>query len=190
MMMWPFPDDGSFSDGRRRSSAADDPDVRLTCQLAEALLADVRTRHQRITVEVQNRVVLLSGTVDKRSVKQVARDITREASGVVDICDSLQVTGDDEAGSPLLGDEYRFQGIVADMQANDLPGHPTLGMPRRRVTVAWAILAASAWAFLTVLMVTSQWVGVAVSCLVIGLILMVVNQRRRHRCGVGRSPKR
>lgn len=179
-MMWPFPDEGSFSGDRRRFPGMDDPDVRLTYRVAEALLNDARTRHQRVTVEVQNRVVLLGGVVDERSVKVVVRDIARAVPGVTDTCDAIRVArGNDQEPGP--SDEDRFRSIVADLQTGPSHANGSLGMAPMPVVVMWATLAAVAWAVLTVLMVTAQWAGVAVTCAVIGLVITVVNRRRRRR---------
>jgi hypothetical protein len=176
MMWWPLPDDGSSSQGWRRQPATDDPDVRLTRQVADALLSDGRTRHQSITVEVQNRVVLLTGTVDTASARQAARYITRDVHGVADICDSLRVTGPEADDRGLSGDGERFQRIVADLQAE---GHVP-GFPRGPNVAMWSALAAFTWALLTVLMVTSRWDGVAAVCLAIGVTLKVVHHRRKR----------
>lgn len=176
MMWWPLPDDGSSSDGWRRRPATDDPDVRLTRQVADALLSDGRTRHQPITVEVQNRVVLLAGTVDTAWVRLVVRDVARDVRGVADICDSLRVTGPDTGDrEPSDGDDDRFQRIVADLRAESVSGLPW--GPR---VVLWSVLAAGVWALLTILMVVSRWDGVVAVCLAIGVTLKVVHQRRKR----------
>ncbi|RSM43111.1 hypothetical protein DMB66_53730 [Actinoplanes sp. ATCC 53533] len=188
MMMWPFPDDGSFSGGRRRFPATDDPDVRLTYEVADALLSDARTRHQRITVEVQNRVVLLSGTVDSRSSQQAAGDTARGVAGVADICNTLRVTKDDDP-EPLAPGTGEFRKIVAELEAQDWPGGGRLGKPQGSVLM-WSTLAGGTWVFLTLLMVTSRWTGAALTCLAVGLVLTVVNWRRRRLTDSVSAPKR
>ncbi|GAA3939510.1 BON domain-containing protein [Actinoplanes auranticolor] len=176
MMMWPLPEDGPSPDGRRRSPATDDPDLWLTYQVADALLSDVRTRHRRVTVRVHNRVVLLSGTVDRQVHKQAVGDAARDVTGVVDVCNAIRVTGD-KAGS-CAGSTDEFQRIVDRLRAEQPPttdrsaasaGHP----------VVWAASAAGVWGLLTMLMVSSQWTAVALTCLTVGLILTVASRRRR-----------
>jgi hypothetical protein len=176
-MMWRFPDDGLFFGDRRRFPDTGNPDVRLTYLVAEALLNDARTRHERVTVEVQNRVVLLGGVVAERSVQLAVRDIARAVPGVTDTCDSMRVIRDNAQESGV-SDEDRFRSIVADLEAGKPYVDPSLGMPR---IVTWAILAASTWALLTVLMVTSRWAAVAVTCALIGLVVTAVTRRRRRR---------
>ena len=179
IMMWPFPDEGSFPGDRRRSPATDDPDIRLTYRVAEALLSDDRVRHQRVAVEVQNSVVLLSGSVDSSSTKQAAGDTARGVTGVADICNTLRVTDDTEPRAVATGE---FQRIVAEWGESDAPAGGRL-VKARRSMVLWSILAAGTWIFLTLLMVTSQWTGVALTCVAIGLTLTVTNLRRRRRSG-------
>ncbi len=173
-MMWPFPDDGSFFSDQRRFPPTDNPDVRLTYCVAEALLTDARTRHQRIAIEVQNGVVLLSGTVDSRSAKQLTGDTVRGVAGVADICNTLRVTGND---TEPPGDE--FQDVIAELGTLEVPVAGRPGKQHRPV-VTWSILAAGTWVLLTLLMVTSRWTGVALTCLAVGLILAVMHWRRRH----------
>ena len=186
--MWP-PDDGSFSAGRRRFPETDDPDVRLTYHVAEALLNDARTRHQRVTVEVQNRVVLLGGVVDERSLKLVVRDIVCAVPGVTDTCDSLRVTRDNAEESGV-SDEARFRSIVANLEVEEPYADHSLGMPGMPVVVMWAVLAVTSWSVLAVLMVTSQWAAVAVTCALIGLVVTVVNRRHRSRGDAGTPAER
>nr|WP_221383251.1 BON domain-containing protein [Actinoplanes polyasparticus] len=184
--MWPFPDDGSFSSDRRRFPATDSPDVRLAYRVAEALLSDERIRHQRVAVEVQNRVVLLSGSVDSNSSKQAAGDAAGSITGVADICNTLRVTDDSE---PLAEGAGEFQRMVAEWDEPEPPGGGRLTKPHRSM-VLWSVLAAGTWLVLTLLIVTSQWTGVALTCVAIGLILAVVNRRRRTRSGSVHPTKR
>lgn len=183
MMMWPPPDDPSGSDPQRRFPARADPDVRLTCQIADRLLADARIRRQRVTVKVQNRVVLLSGTVDAPAVKQAVADVARTTEGVVDVCNALSVTGVEryarDRGDPTT-EEQRYQTIIAALQAEDPTWVGRLAKPIGRSAVrAWVAVAVIVWATMSVLMVRFGWAGVAVTCLVAGLALTIVRRRLR-----------
>ncbi len=150
MMMWPFPDDGSFPPGSRRSPGTDDPDVRLTYDVAEALTADDRLRRRRMVVEVQNRVVLLSGPVDCRQTADAAVTVARNVAGVRDVCDGLRprtrtvpgaVDGPVAATGP--GERQAFEEIVARLA----PRGGSLGSPDRigawPIGVVLALLVAS-----------------------------------------------
>jgi osmotically-inducible protein OsmY len=68
-MVWPWPDDGSIPYGGRPARRAEDADVRLAREVTDKLLTDDRTRRQRIVVDVQDRVVLLTGVVDTRPTR-------------------------------------------------------------------------------------------------------------------------
>lgn len=188
MMMWPLPDDGSFSGSWRRPSATDDPDVRLTYQVADRLVNDERIRHQQVTVEVQNRVVLLSGDVDTASTRQAVTDAARSVSGVVDVCDGLRVQ---ESGGIGTSHDQQFRVLVAALRAEDPSWGEQPTRPRRRSAVAlWAIAATLVWATLSVLMVRFGWAGVAVSCVAIGLALTVLRWRSTSRRAAKTSPER
>jgi osmotically-inducible protein OsmY len=67
----------------------DNADVRLTYEVTQRLQADARTRDPRITVEVQNGVVIHDGTVGDTEVKQLAADTARDTPGVRDVCNAL-----------------------------------------------------------------------------------------------------
>ncbi|MEU8230457.1 BON domain-containing protein [Actinoplanes sp. NPDC048967] len=175
MMMWPLPEDGPSPDGRRRSPATDDPDLCLTYQVADTLLSDVRTRHQRVTVRVHNRVVMLSGTVDRQIHKQAVGDAARDVAGVVDICNAIRVTGDKADSRVESTDE--FQKIIDRLRVDHPPTTDRRAAPARH-PVVWAASAAGVWGLLTLLMVSSQWTAVALTCLTVGLILTVAGRRQ------------
>jgi hypothetical protein len=177
MTMWPFPEEGPSFDGRRRCPATDDPDVVLTYQVADALLREGRARYRRVTVRVHNRVVLLSGTVDRQFLKQAVGDTAREVAGVVDVCNAVRVTGD-IGKNPEGSDE--FDSIVAGLRAQNPPVTERIPAPSGSVVV-WSASAVLIWTFLTLLMVTSQWTAVALTCLTVGLILTVAGRRRKNR---------
>ena len=200
MMMWPFPDDGSFTRGRSGFPAADDPDVRLTYAVADRLLSDSRIRHQRVTVEVQNRVVLLGGTVDSRSAGKATVEAARGVAGVVDVCNGLRVTGtstaEDPASAgqdrttPATADDDLFEGIVEGLRITDPRESGLRSSASRHRWVLWGALAAIVWALLSVLMVVSGWAALAVGCALVGLAFTLVRPRRSGRRNGLPAPRR
>ncbi len=185
MMMWPFPDDGSFPPRSRRSHT-DDPDVRLTYDVAEALTADDRTRRQRITVEVQNRVVLLGGAVDSPQTADVAVAVARNVIGVRDVCDGLRprtrTAPTDDAG-PLASagrsERQAFEEIVADLAA-PVPSQDSRDRTGSRPDGVVVVLLTSLCLLLGVLMAILGWLGVLIACAV-GVVAVERLQSRRRR---------
>lgn len=196
MMVWPFPDDGPFDPASRRLRRADNPDVRLTYQVADQLLADPRIGRQPITVEVQNRVVLLSGTVDCAEAKQAAGDTARRISDVYDVQNGLRVhpgeppasppgaphTGPARNGADTVDGGRQFDDIVAALTTDDPTLATRVRAPRRRVTLAVLfLLAALSWAVLSMLMVRHGWIGVLITCAVGATALAIGYGRRPGR---------
>ncbi|WP_052720713.1 BON domain-containing protein [Actinoplanes rectilineatus] len=132
--MWPLPyDDGSWFD--RRTDPANDPDLRLTGQVVERLLESPELRQERITVEAQNRVVTLTGSVTSPHVRATVAALVRDTPGVVDICNRLRLTRaafDDVRPDP-------FDALVAGWAtaSEPLPVWST----RRKVIIILATLA-------------------------------------------------
>lgn len=192
MMMWPLPDDGSFSGPARRFPATDDPDVRLTYEVADRILAEDRMHCQRVTVSVQNRVVLLAGVVDTPAMKQAVGDATRDVSGVADVCNALRVvkTGESGPGDDVTGDE-RFEAIIAASLAEDPSWSGQRAEPiGRAAVIAWTILVVAGWGLMSVLVAQFGWAGAAVSCVAAGLVVKLARRRRRGRRAVASSAKR
>jgi hypothetical protein len=88
--MWPPPSDDDFRLGREARPAASS-DVRLTCQVIERILEDPRLSGERITVEVQNRVVTLIGTASSLYARVAAAELARSTPGVTDICNRVEL---------------------------------------------------------------------------------------------------
>jgi hypothetical protein len=159
-MMWPLPNDGSFPYGPREPHRAEGPELRLTYQVAEALLADDRTRRQRITVEVQNRVVLLTGVVDCQQTREAAITVTRAVPDVRDVCDGLRMR---VAGAPFepgtsaitgLSVADAFDEIVAGLDADEPSPERPVGEERQLGGILLVLLA-------------------AVGCLLVGVLILV-----------------
>ena len=164
MMGWPFPDDGYPDWARHRLPPTDDPDVRLTYRVARELAADDLLRGQRITVEVQQGVVLLTGTVDGEQARRTAGLMARTVDGVRDVSNALRVP-DAEAAAAGTG-MPRFEDVVADLHISEERRWP------RRLAVA--VLGGLTWAALCVLMVEFGAIGVLVTCAAVAVTLSVV----------------
>lgn len=88
--MWPLPfDNGQYFPQRPRPAAG--VDVRLTCHVIERILGEPRLADERITVEVQNGVANLFGTVGSLYARVLAADVARSTAGVTDICNRLEL---------------------------------------------------------------------------------------------------
>ncbi len=196
MMMWPWPDGDPFGTGRG-FSATENPDVRLTYEVAQRLQADPRTRDRRITVEVQSGVVLLEGSVGSPQVKQTAADTARATPGVRDVCNTLRADNHD-TGSPAPPEpgpassesprwwsdqeiSQQFDRLVAGLAAEPTPAGPVSGGARRWTWVAIAAAVATAWALLSVVIVVLGWLGVVIGCLCAAVTSAVINAVRGRR---------
>jgi hypothetical protein len=144
------------------------------------MAADPDLQHGRITIEVQNGVVLLSGTVDAPQTRQTAGDTARHVDGVLDVCNDIHVNQPD--GQPH-DDATASTSDAFDEIARHLSEHlpPAGRTPRRAAKVTGGVLAALVlWAALCVLMVRYGPIGVAVTCAVAAITLHVAHGRRRR----------
>ncbi|MEV1329420.1 BON domain-containing protein [Micromonospora costi] len=89
MLPWPYPDDPAF--GPSGDPEPESEDLRLAALVAQRLAIDWVTRRQQITVAVQNRVVILSGTVASPDAREVAGDLAWDVPGVFDVCNTLRM---------------------------------------------------------------------------------------------------
>ncbi|WBB55591.1 BON domain-containing protein [Verrucosispora sp. WMMD573] len=71
-----------------------DEDTRLACQLLTSMQQDSRLRHERICIEVQNRVVVLDGTVSTAEVSAEAHALAWRTPGVHDVSNRLRLLGE------------------------------------------------------------------------------------------------
>lgn len=83
---WFFPDDlpSLFQTGPTSE------DARLACRLLEQMQRDPLLRHERICIEVQNRVVILEGNVSSADVKAHAHTVAWGTTDVHDISNRLR----------------------------------------------------------------------------------------------------
>ncbi|MBB2946681.1 hypothetical protein FB565_006449 [Actinoplanes lutulentus] len=68
-----------------------DHDAQLTHKVATRILHEPRLLDERITVQVQNSVVDLAGTVGSLYARLTAADIARSTPGVADVCNRLEL---------------------------------------------------------------------------------------------------
>ncbi|WP_229075867.1 BON domain-containing protein [Actinoplanes sp. DH11] len=76
----------------RSPSDDDGPDTRLAHQVSTRILEEPRLLGSSITVQVQNRVVDLAGTVGSLYARITAADLARSTPGVADVCNRLRLT--------------------------------------------------------------------------------------------------
>jgi hypothetical protein len=117
MLTWPTPDDGSFPPFPGDRQAPDGPDARLAHDVAGRIRAGDPAHRQRITVEVQNGVAILSGTVVSRTARRAAVAAALGVPGVRDVCDALAVL---DEPAPAAGDADDL-GIFEVLVANPAP---------------------------------------------------------------------
>ncbi|MFE9690278.1 BON domain-containing protein [Micromonospora sp. NPDC005806] len=86
---WPYPDFPFAGD----EPEPDREDVRLAALVAQRLSIDWTTRRQQITVSVQNRVVILGGTVADAQARRAAGELAWDVPGVFDVCNALRLYG-------------------------------------------------------------------------------------------------
>ena len=65
-------------------------DARLACRLLERMHRDPRLRRERICIEVQNRVVILDGTVRTAELGAAAGALAWRTPGVYDVSNRLR----------------------------------------------------------------------------------------------------
>ncbi|KAB1928206.1 BON domain-containing protein [Micromonospora noduli] len=65
-------------------------DAQLACRLLESMQRDPRLRHERICIEVQNRVVILDGVVTCADVSSEAHARAWSTAGVHDVNNRLR----------------------------------------------------------------------------------------------------
>jgi hypothetical protein len=157
-------------------------DVRLTYQVAQGLQADALTRGSRITVEVQNGVVLLEGKVHDAAVKQKAADVARGTPGVRDICNVLYAGESPGAASDEL---LQLERLVASVTAERADSVRSASRHTRRWWLI-AVSAVAAWALLSVAILHFGWIVAVIGCFCAAVVVEVANtvrERTRDRGG-------
>lgn len=159
MWLWPWPDE-EFS--RRHSGATDDPDTRIALDVVGRLCEDARLRGQQVTVEVQNRVLILTGTVGSPDTRNAVVASARGVAGIREVCDMLRVSG-----SPHAGDEEVFDRIVGGL-TTETSGASTPGAPAKDRRVLLALLA---WGLLSLLTAMLGLAAAAAVAIIAGIVL-------------------
>jgi osmotically-inducible protein OsmY len=90
MYHWPFPEDFPWQP-RHDESTGEHPDLRLALEVIERLRLVRSLRRQQISVHVQNRVVILTGTVSSPNLRTLAAAHAWRAPGTFDVCNRLDV---------------------------------------------------------------------------------------------------
>ncbi|NJP33602.1 BON domain-containing protein [Micromonospora thermarum] len=90
VMPWPLPENDPFHPAWDQPQP-DDEDTRLAALAAQRLSIDWTTRRQQITVTVQNRVVILAGTVADPDARAAAGELAWDVPGVADVCNTIRV---------------------------------------------------------------------------------------------------
>ncbi|MEV0902761.1 BON domain-containing protein [Actinoplanes sp. NPDC049802] len=145
--MWPLSSDDRWLN--RRALPAGGRDVELTCRVIERILGDPRLSGEFITVEVQNRVANLIGTVSSLYARVAAADLARSTPGVTDICNRLALAGvRDATDSWQHREPDPFDDIVAGWDSHR-PQPPKAEVARsqpqgRMLRAAAGLLAAAA----------------------------------------------
>lgn len=92
-----------FDDGTRPANGSD---VSLTCQVIERILDDPRLAGEHITVEVQNRVITLSGSVSSLYARITAAELARSTPGATDLCNRLRLARVADATTAIIPDAF------------------------------------------------------------------------------------
>ncbi|MEU8660758.1 BON domain-containing protein [Actinoplanes philippinensis] len=100
-------------------------DIDLTCQVVERIQDDPGLAGEFITVEVQNRVVNLLGTVSSLYARIAAADLARSTPGIADICNRLVLTTGGDRGSRQHPAPEPFDDIVAGWHTHQPQPRPT-----------------------------------------------------------------
>jgi hypothetical protein len=153
--VWPPSSDDRWLN--RQIRPATGPDVELTCRVIENILHDPRLDGELITVEVQNGVVNLIGTVNSLYARVEAADLARSTPGVADICNRLTLARVSDATADLQELERDpFDEIVAGWYTRRPDARRTQGYwqrpPAEVLRAAAGALAAAAgilWLALT-----------------------------------------
>ncbi|MGN9913431.1 BON domain-containing protein [Phytohabitans sp. LJ34] len=91
-VLWPYPEDAFFYRAQPgRSVDREDVDQAVAEGVLARLLGHDVTGDQPIHVDVQNRVAVLTGSVDSSEMIGMAGDLAWQAPGIVDVCNALTV---------------------------------------------------------------------------------------------------
>ena len=92
-------------------------DTGITTSVKAKLAADDTVKAYQVNVDTQNHVVTLTGTVDSFVAKEQAVRIAREAKGVTDVIDNLQLK--ETAATSGVGADINTAADTAEVKAKD-----------------------------------------------------------------------
>ncbi|MBO3744215.1 BON domain-containing protein [Actinoplanes flavus] len=175
--MWPLPpEDGPAF--HRKARPATRPDVELTCRVIRRILDDPRLARERVTVEAQNGVVTLLGTVTRRQARVTAADLARATPGVTDICNRLRLVPGADSLAPAERPDP-FDELVTDWDAT-VEHRPM----RVRLLVAAAAATAVATAMVPVLLLP-RYGDATLAAMLPGMLVTMTLIRAARRGGPG-----
>ncbi|SCG46025.1 BON domain-containing protein [Micromonospora halophytica] len=90
VMPWPLPDESWFRPDPQPPAPGGD-DAWLAGEIAYRIVGGVGPRARGVSVTVQNRVAILTGTVRDPSTRRLAGELAWLVPGVADVCNSLRV---------------------------------------------------------------------------------------------------
>ncbi|SCG43339.1 BON domain-containing protein [Micromonospora coxensis] len=90
VMPWPLPDDSWFRAEPQPPVSGGD-DAWLATEVTYRIVGGAGPRARRVSVTVQNRVAILTGSVRDPSTRQLAGELAWLVPGVADVCNSIRV---------------------------------------------------------------------------------------------------
>ncbi|WP_164842457.1 BON domain-containing protein [Actinoplanes solisilvae] len=144
------------------------PDGRLARRIAESLAGHDAFRRQPVAIQVQNRVAILTGSVESPEIYDALALHVRQTPGVTDLCDGLLIAD----GEARLRAARQFGELAAHLAV--APPHRPI---RRRTRVGAVLLA------LPVTVVLIEIAGWLAILFAIGLLALAADLllRRRRR---------
>ncbi|WP_250031080.1 BON domain-containing protein [Paractinoplanes maris] len=145
-------------------------DSALAHRIADALAADERFRRQPLALQVQNGVVILTGTVESPEIYDEVTGRVRQTPGVRDLCDALIVRD----GEAWLREARQFGELAARLATQ-----PETPRPRPvAVTARLVMLAVTA---IVVVVEVAGWLAAVFGVGLLAWLADVLLRRRRRR---------
>lgn len=148
-MTWPIPGDGFPYE--RWSRPATHPEAAAAWRVLTRLRDDALLRDERITVEVQNRVAILHGTVRSAQARDVATRLARGVDTVDEVSNRLRLARrrTEKTPSEATTDPDPFDDIVRHLTDGTADG-PGRAAQASRVAVALSLPLAAVCALLLI----------------------------------------
>lgn len=92
--------------------ACSQTDTGISTKVKTNLIADETVKAAKINVDVQDKIVTLSGVVDTQTIKDKAVSVARATNGVTEVVDKITIQGQgygsgSEHGGEMMGRENR-----------------------------------------------------------------------------------